>query len=228
MSRIETATWLTGSRMYGIHLPDSDFDYTGIEWDFRKYMNPLLDREYTNVSEENNISVHSLPKVAKLLTKGNFTILDLLYHTPLEHSGVIILSFIEAVKPYAVTNSTVRAYLGYINKQTSLAKATGRGKQAQRPLVQDGDSSYEPKFVGHLVRGLLSIAGILNTGEHHHLTNDEVDQILSIRRGEVSYEEVQATIDVLLEQVNSYDPDSLRDTTELREVVGDFFYDLVI
>ena len=135
MSQVESAKWLVGSRMYGMHTEGSDYDYTAVEWDFRRYVHPLLPRDYSRVSSSENCTTHSLPKLAGLLVKGNFNAVDLIFHEPEEVDGDMIPGFIEAVKPYVITSSVAKAYLGYVNKQNSLVKATGRGKQPTRQRV---------------------------------------------------------------------------------------------
>lgn len=218
-----TQTWITGSTMYGLTNSDSDIDYTSVTHDWSTYFHPFKKREYTKTSDDNNTVTHSLTKFVRLLVKGNFTVVEMLYYEPLiKHP--LIDNLVQRVKPYAITGRVAGGYMGYINSQNYKAlRSSGKGLSDRR---REGIEKfgYDPKFASHLVRGVYTLQGVLETGKFHFLTPEEKASIMVVKNGEASKEGVEELLQDIIQKLDTtYNSTELPTDGTLKEVIADYY-----
>lgn len=187
----EEQTWLVGSRLYGIHNEDSDYDYRSVVFRRDDFVDPFRSKEWATDGEEK--SSWSLAKFARLLVVGNPNVLDLVYNPPLEETP-FIAGLVSSARPFAITNKTIDSYIGYLRSQQSRAFRSQRGTR--------GNPTYDMKYLSHAFRLHFSLVGILATGGYHYLSEDERSFIRHVRAGGLPGEEV---VGILNERVSALD-----------------------
>lgn len=186
------AVWLTGSRMYGLNKPDSDFDYVGIYFDKDEYLNPFKDRYVTKTSNENSHTKHSAAKFAKLLVKGNPNVAELVFHEPVEAS-FIAKKMIRMVKPYVVTDHLAASYMGYINEQVrrGFKPSTPQNPERKAQLEEIG---YDAKYIMHVLRLAWTLQKILLTRSYQPLTDEQREFLMTVREGTYAKDEIMGMV----------------------------------
>lgn len=184
--------WLTGSHMYGMNTADSDKDYTAVFHSPEDFRNPLLDRDTTLTNETNDYVAHTAAKFARLVVKGNFNTLDLVYHNPVQTSpfvGALCLN----MRPYAVTQNAARAYMGYVRSQQGSGLLHPRPQSPTRK-AQVEQLGYDPKFAAHLMRGMYSLMHMLTHGEYYFLSESDKKFLVNVKEGRYSKLELELTV----------------------------------
>ena len=169
-----------GSRAYGLDDEASDTDRRGI------YLPPAA-RHWSlyGVPEqlENDASQEVYWELQKFLTlalKANPNVLECLY-TPL----------VEYASPVAAQLLTMRqAFLSKLVYQTYNGYVMSQFKKLQSDLRHRGEA--KPKHLMHLIRLLLAGIATLREGRVPVHVGEHRDRLLAIKRGEVSFEEVEA------------------------------------
>ena len=184
--------WVVGSHMYGMNTPDSDLDFTGVYHDFLEYRSPFFDRDATVTSNNNDYSLHTAAKFAKMLVKGNFNAIDLVFHEPVV-SQPFVKGMLDAVRPYVLTRNLARAYMGYVMSQKD--RLVGHKPRSPERTAMVEKIGYDPKYAAHLLRGMYTLYTILQTGEYFYLTPELKAHLTQVKKGEFSKFEVEKEID---------------------------------
>lgn len=220
---VHEQTWLTGSRMYNLATPDSDYDYVSVFHSWDEYFDPFVRRDYTKNTHENNRTRHSLTKFLRLLEKGNFNTVDMVFYSPIQEDPEIN-SLIKKIKPVVLTENVATSYIGYIKSQNfNVLRSRGKGMsgERERSLAELG---YDSKFAYHIFRGIYTLRGILETKNFHYLTDKERETILSVKTGEAPLDFVQTSLKTLTEELwEQYTDVELMGTGPFKEVVNEFF-----
>lgn len=215
--------WLVGSHMYGMATETSDEDYTAVFFSHEDYLNPLIDRESTKTNSTNDYTAHPLAKFAKLVVKGNFNALDLVFHPPVV-SSPLVSRFIESAKPLAIHKGVAGAYMGYINSQKDrLVGHRARSEERKKEIERLG---YDSKYAAHLLRGVRTLSGILSEGKYHYLLPREIHFLKKVRNGDYTKEELSARIDdeiAMLEILYEDNKDNLPSSEFLEASIKSFF-----
>lgn len=215
--------WITGSRMYGIDDPSSDTDFTGVFHDPLGYLNPFSDRLITDTNDTNDYSIHTAAKLGRMLLKGNFNAIDLIFH-PAVRSETFVSGMVEVAKPYALTVNVAKSYMGYIRSQKD--RLVGHRAKSQERKDQIERLGYDPKYAAHLIRGILTLTKILKTGEYYYLTLQDKYMLLDVKTGGLRMERVEMLINDAMNSVNAVYAsglESLQSDDNLRRVIGDYF-----
>lgn len=215
---------LVGSTLYGTGLPGvEDTDYMGVciepwesvyglkkfdQWTWRSQPEGVRSG-YGDV----DITIYGLRKFMSLATKGNPSILLLLF-VPAEQQPrrTWLGASLQTMAPRIVSKKVTGPYLGYA--QAQLDRLTGKrgGKHTNRPELIE-QFGYDTKYAMHALRLALQGQEILRTGRIEvPIPNPAGSLLRAIRRGEVSYPDAVQHIEFAIENLKrAADKSTLRD-----------------
>ncbi len=169
-----------GSQAYGLADAASDVDRRGV------YLPPAeLHWSLYGVPEqlENDTTQEAYWEIQKFLVlalKANPNVLECLY-TPLVEKATPLAEELLAMRSAFLSRLVYQTYNGYVISQF---------KKMQADIRNHGKVKW--KHVMHLIRLLLSGVGVLREGFVPVRVDAHRDRLLSIRRGDVPWEEVEA------------------------------------
>jgi hypothetical protein len=170
---------VVGSRAYGLDDEGSDYDRRGI------YL-PPADRQWSlyGVPEqlENPATEEvywELQKFVVMALKSNPNVLECLY-TPLVETAAPIAVELLAMRDQFLSKLVYQTYNGYVASQFKKLQADLRNKGA-----------VKWKHVMHLLRLLLAGIGTLRDGRVPVHAGEHRERLLSVKRGEVPFEELE-------------------------------------
>ena len=169
---------IVGSTAYGLSHEGSDVDRRGF------YLPPAeLEWSLAGVPEQLATSSEEvyweIEKFIRLALKANPNVLECMYSPLVETCSPIARELIE-MRSVFLSKYVHRTYNAYVLSQF---------KKLEQDLRNHGQIRW--KHVMHLIRLLLSAAGILTGGFVPLNVDEHRDQLLAIRRGEVSWEIVE-------------------------------------
>lgn len=171
---------IVGSRAYGLEEDNSDVDRRGI------YL-PLADLEWSLLGvpeqlerQETQECYWELEKFLRLALRANPNVLECLY-TPLVEEASPLAEELLGMRDCFLTKQIYQTYNGYVMSQFKKLGQDLRNKGALRW-----------KHAMHLVRLLLSGITILTEGAVPVRVDRHRDRLLAIRRGGLSWQEVNA------------------------------------
>ena len=218
--------WVTGSHMYGMNTADSDVDFTAVFHNPKEFRNPLVERDVTHTNPTNDLVAHSATKFARLVVKGNFNTLDLLFHRA-EQESAFVYGLCHIMRPHAITQNSARAYMGYVMSQRGSGLLHPRPQSPTRKL-QVETLGYDPKFAAHLLRGMYSLMHILDTGEYYTLSKDDREFLVEVKTGQYTKPLLEDRVEdfmVRLEDTYAKKLGNLPTPAKLEEAVREFFYE---
>jgi hypothetical protein len=170
---------IVGSRAYGLNHEGSDVDYRGF------YLPPAdLHWSLAGVPEQietgNEECYWEIEKFVRLGLKANPNILECLY-TPLVESCTPLARELVDMRAVFLSRRIHQTYNAYVLSQL-------------KKLEQDLRNQHELrwKHVMHLIRLLLCGVTVLRQGFVPLRVDENRDQLLAIRRGEVAWEDVES------------------------------------
>jgi len=171
---------VVGSRAYGLEEDGSDIDRRGI------YL-PPADLEWSLLGvpeqlerQETQECYWELEKFLRLALRANPNVLECLY-TPLVEEASPLAKELLGMRDCFLTKQVYQTYNGYVMSQFKKLGQDLRNKGA-----------FRWKHAMHLVRLLLSGIAILTDGAVPVRVGQHRDHLLAIRRGKVSWQEVNA------------------------------------
>lgn len=171
---------VVGSRAYGLEEDSSDIDRRGI------YL-PPSDLEWSLLGvpeqlerQETQECYWELEKFLRLALRANPNVLECLY-TPLVEEASPLAEELLGMRDCFLTKQVYQTYNGYVMSQFKKLGQDLRNKGALRW-----------KHAMHLVRLLLSGIAVLTEGAVPVRVGEHRDHLLAIRRGKVSWQEVNA------------------------------------
>lgn len=171
---------IVGSRAYGLEEDSSDVDRRGI------YL-PPADLEWSLLGvpeqlerQETQECYWELEKFLRLALRANPNVLECLY-TPLVEEAFPLAEELLTMRDCFLTKQVYQTYNGYVMSQFKKLGQDLRNKGAIRW-----------KHAMHLVRLLLSGIAVLTDGAVPVRVGQHRDHLLAIRRGKVSWQEVNA------------------------------------
>ena len=170
-----------GSKAYGLATEDSDDDLRGI------YLPPArlhwslyrLPEQLETEDDDKDEVYWELEKFVRLALKANPNVLETLW-TPLVLKTDETAEQLRAIRQAFLSKHLYKTYSGYVLSQF---------RRMANALNSAGN--YKPKHAMHLVRLLLSGISALKTGEIQVDVSDHRDQLLHIRSGRLSFDEVK-------------------------------------
>ncbi len=168
-----------GSRAYGLAHAESDVDRRGI------YL-PTADAHWSLYGVPEQLENHEtqeayweLQKFLVLALKANPNVLECLY-TPLVEMATPLAEELLGMKSVFLSRMVFQTYNGYVMSQF---------RKMQADVRNQGQLKW--KHVMHLIRLLLSGIGVLRDGVVPVMVDSHRDRLIAIRRGEVTWDEVE-------------------------------------
>jgi predicted nucleotidyltransferase len=168
-----------GSRAYGLDGDQSDTDYRGI------YL-PTADLQWSLYGVPDQIDNEAaqeqyweLQRFLVLALKANPNVLECLY-TPLVEKATPLAEELLRMRSAFLSRLVYQTYNGYVLSQF---------KKMQADLRNQGAVKW--KHVMHLIRLLISGISVLREGLVPVRVDDQREQLLAIRRGEIPWEETE-------------------------------------
>jgi uncharacterized protein len=169
-----------GSQAYGLAGEHSDIDRRGV------YL-PPADLHWSLYGVPEQLERHEtqeayweLQKFLILALKANPNVLECLY-TPLVESATPLGDELRSIRSIFLSRLVYQTYNGYVTSQF---------KKMQADIRNHGQVKW--KHVMHLIRLLISGVKVLETGEVPVRVEEYRDELLTIRRGEMAWPEVEA------------------------------------
>lgn len=169
---------IVGSRAYGLDNDQSDTDRRGIYLPTASMHWSLYGVPEQIENHETEECYFELQKFLVLSLKANPNVLECLYSPLVEHADEIARELL-ANREKLLSKLVYQTYNGYVLSQF---------RKLEQDLRARGELKW--KHVMHLIRLLLSGITILQEARVPVLVEDERERLLSIRRGEIAWNDV--------------------------------------
>lgn len=104
---------LTGSRLYGYHNDNSDYDYRGWILPPAYERNKLFGKFEQHVAKDSDVVIYSLDTWLRHLINGNTNILECLYSTDIQSISDWVLKMHESINPHILSKKFIRSIIGF-------------------------------------------------------------------------------------------------------------------
>ena len=206
-----------GSHAHGTYLPPEDphstddVDVFGVYVASREYycgVTGYLRQHdtFTSAGEELDIESHELRKFLALLCKGNPNVHSHLWLEPEDYFGISRAGRILLARRVGFLSQKVLwAFTGYaydqLNRMTKFEKRGYMGAKREQIVQQHG---FDVKNAAHCLRLLCTGIELARTGKLMvRLTGEIRETVLAVKRGEWSFEKVQARARTLFEEFHA-------------------------
>lgn len=212
-----TYAYLSGSRAYGTHDEDSDYDvvcvlvapwryYLGLNLDKMPEAVELKDVKFNQDGKEclAGIRYYELRHFIKLAFKNNPSILEGIWtdENSVIYHGSIFPEFRKVRQLFLSTEKSYKAFTGYamdqMRKMNATTVSTGRMGAKRKELLDK--FGYDTKNACHLMRMLYCALSIVEKDELRVHMGDLCDELKAIRDGVFTLHEVMLTAGELSEK----------------------------
>jgi predicted nucleotidyltransferase len=183
---------LSGSRLYGTHREDSDYDYRGV------YLEPIeelfgFQQSKNYERKEPDTAIYPLKSFLHLALQGNPNILEVLfahrdYWMTNEMAHQFFYPFI-TLRHEFLSQRCRKTYGGYAYSQLKkVINKESPSKNTRQHLIEK--NGYDTKYAAHTIRLLLQGIDILRWGDFNPtLDPTDLEDIKNILNGDLSLEE---------------------------------------
>lgn len=183
-----------GSTAYGMNTETSDIDYKGIFIPTKEsFFSPQPEVEHFTTAQSeghpHDVQLYTLKKFARLAAAANPTILEVLFIDSPNH---IVIDSAEARRLKTNRNlflsrKVYSTYCGYVYQQIKLMQA----RHKSPPDASNAERRAQSwKNAAHVIRLMRMCVEILSTGTVDVYRHTDRDELLAIRQGRSSLEEV--------------------------------------
>lgn len=186
---------VAGSLAYGTNMPNSDVDWRGFFFPTFEHvvgLNPGSEVVQV-IKDGEDVCFWEVRKFCRLALAANPNVLETLFARESQRYVTIAASYITDNKNLFLSRKIANTYLGY---------ATGNYKRCQKA------SEIDWKDAMHMVRLLHTGAEALETGVLNVYRAKDKDYLIDIRKGLVSWPEIQNEFIVMEEKINRLKADS--------------------
>lgn len=151
-----------------------------------------------------DIVAYEVRKVVRMLANANPNILSLLWlredhYLGLEAPGRLLIENRELFS----SQRAYKSFAGYANGQLQkLEHGAFKGYMGDKRKALVEKYGYDPKMAAHLIRLLRMGGEFLRTGELKVFRDDDVDELLAIKRGEFELNRIRQMSDKLFADIN--------------------------
>lgn len=216
--------WRVGSHLYGLNTPESDEDFGAVFFDPQSMVDPFYNDNTTYTESNNDYWAHDLSKYARLLAKGNPTLIDLVFAEPVKKDP-IISEFLTAVKPYVLHRGLASAYMGYVTNQ----KHRGflyRTRENKERLARVEQLGYDPKFVSHLFRLMYQARTLMTERRHMYISEHAHIRsfLIDVKEGKFSLNVIEKLVNLHMELLeHAAEKSTLPTNDKYKRVAREFF-----
>lgn len=188
-----------GSYAYGLNTPESDEDFRGFFFPQPKNVLGYIDGpEHRQIMDGGlDFTLWEVRKFFRLAAQANPNVIEQLFADPVDHIYVSPLAKeILANRKLFLSRRIAKTYLGY---------ATGNFKRIR---TGDDDHDYDGKDAMHMIRLLKTGFEAIMTGELRVKRSDDRDMLLSIKRRELTFQELNTGFQGYMAQFDKYEDQS--------------------
>lgn len=202
-------TVISGSQLYGISTPDSDFDIHGVTLPLKELMFPTLIQGWNSFKiwegyqkhhilydmKEYDVNLYSLPKFVKLAYENNPNILELLFApNDVVLYGTPIGQIFRDNRKLFLSKECFHKQRGYAQSNLHKLSIKKPEEDSKRKILVD-KFGYDTKYAANAVRLFYNCYQILTENDLDVRINK--DFILQIRNGILTLKELLELTDVL-------------------------------
>jgi len=210
------ALFVTGSRAYGTHHENSDYDFKGIYLPSLKefLLSPILEQNMTEQinSPDNDVTIHSLPKLFKLLKKVNPNILETIFTEDFLYLHPILKQTIMSdeskySRSLFLSTRAKHSFMNYANDQLHRIENHRRWLEnpVQKPKREDFGLSETSSISKEKLKAIKSLGKKFS--EDFLITNQETTESLwSLNEKEMKYQDAKDEYDRYRKWRNNRNP----------------------
>jgi predicted nucleotidyltransferase len=196
---------LTGSRLYGLDLPTSDYDIKAIALPSKEDLLGMEDtaREHwddVSIDPPGDVVVYSITKFLKLFMTGNPTVTELIFVDPqfyLMPSSSVWMDMVAFCKNRLISDKAISSYRGYLYDQYNRVKSRKAQNNREWMIEKYG---FDIKCASHVFRLANQGAELIVHGTcHPTMIGFTRDVCMSIKKGEKTYDETINLLDIALQ-----------------------------
>ena len=221
-----------GSTCYGLNTPESDIDYKGIFIPSKRAYYTLEKGkdayESMNSKKGECDSVNSsIEKFVSLAVNSNPNILEQLFVKP-EHVLIrtVYSDMLTGIRKSFLSKRAISSYLGYATSQISRMQNMGKEATGSR-LSSFQKFGYDTKNAMHLIRLLKMGVEILEEGEVCTYREKDRDELLKIRKGEYTIQEICDMSTLYREKISTLEKNSPLPDAPDDQTINDALFKIV-
>lgn len=198
---------VVGSRLHGLANENSDYDYRGIfKHEIKDVLSPFKKLKNTSwIEGDEDNTAYELAEFCKFATKGNPTILEILWSNQVIETSTVGQILVENKHKFLNSEGIYNAHVGYAHNQ-------------YKKMNLFTPDQRTPKFAVAYIRALLQGIELLKTGDFTPQVSDEWGQYLlevkydwnvdMIPRLSQTFRQLQTDIlEARVQNLNKYKPD---------------------
>lgn len=195
---------VVGSRGYGVHFSDSDWDRMGICLDPVEAVLGLGTFEQHSPKEKDGqTTIYGLKKFLRLILKGTPNATELLW-TPNKVVCDPYTSELMALRKSLVSKQTLKCYAAYMRGQIHKLQ-NGRGQAGKTRPELVAKYGYDTKFAYHIIRLGLMGQVLGQTGRvYMPLDPGHVSIVMNVREGRWNLDRLMQSATTMLQGVEHY------------------------
>lgn len=208
---------IAGSRLYGTHDDDSDFDYVGVRIEAMKELagfsvfEQQLERTATGSAEnpdhapsgpgDTDTVVYGLRKFLRLASDGNPNALELMFVQP-AHCSILtpVGDAMLSLAPLMASKRAGRKYVGYMRGQARKLHVGTLGMTSEKRRALRDTYGYDTKYASHIFRLFYQGVELMKYGVIE-LPLFKANSIKEIKRGAIPLQDIDAMVNSLIESL---------------------------
>lgn len=191
---------ISGSHSHNLDLPESDVDFLGVYAAPTKAIVGMTPPTETVVGDKPDFTIHEVGKFARLLLKGNPTVVETLFSDRMIAQDRTFWPELVEHRREFLSQRSLKQYLGYCQGQLQ------RLIKGNRLHSKGGE--YNTKWAYHMVRLAQDGLSIVNGQDPRVWRHPGPDRelLMSIRRGEFTQKRVEDIVVDLVKQIDDKKP----------------------
>lgn len=195
---------LVGSRGYGVHFPDSDWDRMGICIEpIESVLGLGTFEQHQPEEKDGQTTIYGLKKFLRLILKGTPNATELLW-TPTTVRTEPYTSELMGLRSKLVSKKTLKCYAAYMQGQINKLKS-GRGRLGENRPELIAKHGYDTKFAYHIIRLGLMGQVLGQTGRlYMPLDPYHTEIVMNIREGRWNLDRLHKSAEAMRNGIEHY------------------------